>query len=266
MKICIISRDATYGNGAVLSEGLKHFCNVTTIFYYKDPKGMCEQTDCIITHNIPDADHYIVIGAISFGGLPKKVRRNMIAIFTDSTYMNNPERYNKLVNGSTVWAMPDLAGLANTDNIYYQPFKMPVVDTEKTKLICHSPFHELKYGQKGTKHIIEVCKRNNLPLTLITGKTWFETIKIKAQHKICVDQIIRGLGKSGLEGMLLGCSVISGVKPKCDNLPPVTWTNKKNFEVDLLKLIDNYNKPEQIKWAEENLKPEVMAEKIFKSL
>ena len=265
MKICVISRDAAYGNGAILSEGLKHFCNVTTIFYYKDPKGMHEQTDCLITREIPIADHYIVIGAISMSGLPNRVLENMTVIWTDSTYMFNYKRFNKLVNGSTVWAMPDLAPLSGTENIYYQPFILPLVDTEKAELVCHTPFHMSKLPEKGTRHIVEICKKHNIPLKIIMGKTWIETIKIKAKHKICIDQIYRGLGKSGLEAMLLGCSVISGEKPQ-GKVPPITWTNKDSFEMDLLTLIDNYDKPEQKRWADENLKPEVMAEKIFKSL
>ena len=266
MKICVISRDATYGNGAVLSEGLKKFCSVTTIFYYADPKGMHEQTDCIITRNIPLADHYIVIGAISMSGLPERVLNSMTVIWTDSTYMFNYKRFNKLVNGSTVWAMPDLAPLSGTGNIYYQPFRLPLVDTTKTELICHTPFHMSKLPEKGTHYITEICKKHNIPLKIIMGKSWVETINIKAKHKICVDQIHRGLGKSGLEAMLLGCSVISGEKPATKGLPPITWTDKNNFENDLLTLINNYDKPEQKEWADENLKPEVMAEKIFKSI
>jgi hypothetical protein len=164
--------------------------------------------------------------------------------------------------------MPDLAPMAHTENIYYQPFIMPEVDRRKTELICHSPFCDAKEKQKGTILISAICAKNNLPLTIIKGKTWKETIKIKAQHLICVDQLFRGVGKSGLEAMLLDSIVLSGVKPVSNHLPPILWTDKNKLENDLLDLIFDKKKQDEIiqrqkQWAKVNLDPKVMAKKII---
>jgi hypothetical protein len=271
MKICLLSNDATYGNGAVLAEGLKHFADVETIFHHKDAKEMYRQTDCKFRAEVPKADHYIVISAISLGRLPKKYySRGVTVIMTDSKYLKSPAHYNAIfkANGWTVWAMPDLAPLSGTENIYYQPFLMPEVDRRKTELICHSPFCDSKEIQKGTNFIVSICVKNNLPVTVIRGKTWSETIRIKSRHLICVDQLFRGIGKSGLESMLLDSIVLSGVKPSGNHLPPILWTDKKRFENDLLELIFDKKKQGEIiqrqrEWALENLDPKVMAKKII---
>jgi hypothetical protein len=273
MKICVLSNYAAYGNAAALAEGLKHFAEVVTVFRYRDEKGMDLQTKCLYGTNVPKCDHYIVIGAISISMLPKRCNGNVTAIMTDSTFMLSPEKFNKMFksNGWRVWAMPDLAPLAHTENIYYQPFIIPKVDKRKTDLICHSPHNEAKELQKGTALIAAVCAKYNLPLTIIKGKTWRETIKIKAQHLFCVDQLVRGIGKSGLEGMLLDSVVISGVKPQGNNLPPIAWTDKKSFENDLIELIFDKQRQNEIiesqrEWGKVNLDPKVMARKIIEKI
>jgi hypothetical protein len=270
-RICIIANNGAYGNASVLAEGFKNFTQVDVVFPFKDVKRIHE-IKCV--KEIPESDHYIVIGAVSLGRLPKEYySKGVTMILTDSTYMNNHKKYNAIfkANNFIVWAMPDLAPLAKTENIYYQPFIMPKVDTRKTELICHSPFCEEKMKQKGTTFIVSICVKNNLPIKVITGKTWQETIEVKARYRFFIDQIYRGIGKSGLEAMLLDCAVLSGVKPEIDNLPPITWTDKMHLEKDLLELI--FDRPStddvikrQRKWADVNLNPEFVARKIFEKI
>lgn len=268
VRISVIAHSAAYGNAAVLAEGLKSFAEVTTSFFIQDEKEMFPSK---VNKSIHEADHYIVVGAISLGHLPKKYwSKGVTVILTDSTYMNAYKKYNEIfkANSFRVFAMPDLCQKAETDNIYYQPFVMPDADCVKTELICHSPYHPEKMKQKGTAFISAVCAKNNLPLEIIAGKKWKEAIEIKARHLIFIDQIFRGIGKSGLEAMLLNCAVLSGVKPDCDYLPPIFWTDKKNLENDLLTLIfekqiTNELVIKQRKWAESNLHPEYVAQRIF---
>ena len=270
--IGVISLNATYGNAAALAEGLRHFTDVAAWFRYSDPKELYKQTN--VSTKFPDCDSYIVVGAISLGLLPKQCyNRKVTVIMTDSTYMNNPKKFNKIVSDNkwTMFAMPDLAKYSGTKNIYYQPFIIPDVDKRKTELICHSPFCVQKEAQKGTSIIAGVCAKNGLPLTIIKGKLWDETIRIKASHLICVDQLIRGIGKSGLEAMLLDCLVITGEKPNVKDLAPVVWTDVKNFNDDLLKMI--FDKEllkktveKQRIWAKKNLNPEYVAGKIFEKI
>jgi len=274
MKIGLISNDATYGNGAALAEGFKKFVDITTVFRSKDIKGMYSQTDCIIGTITPLCDHYIIIGAISLRNFPRHLwDKGVTIILTDSTYLKDPGTYNNIIakHKWNVFAMPDLAPLCGTKNIYYQPFIIPDVDKKKTGLICHSPFHASKLKEKGTPHIQSICAKNNIPLTVIMNKSWLDTIRIKAYFSIFIDQIHRGLGKSGLEAMLLDCAVISGIKPKGDNLPPILWTDKKRFENDLIGLINDREKVGRIvkrqnEWAAENLSPEIMAKKILDAI
>ena len=264
--LCLISHDATYGNCAALAEGLRTLAPLKTVFFQKDLKELYKQTPCQITKTIPKADHYIVVGAISMRKLPSFVWKDMTAILTDSTYLFAANVWNKKLKGVNVWAMPDLAELAGTDKIYYQPFVLPELNVKKTELICHTPFHPSKMIEKGTDRIVEACRNLGYPITVVLGKTWKETIDIKAKHEICIDQIYRGLGKSGLEAMLLGCATIAGVKPKLSEAPAV-WTNEENLEEDILRTIKNKHEiaKKQRLWAEHNLNPIKTAKKILGS-
>jgi hypothetical protein len=270
VRISVIAHSAAYGNAAVLAEGLKSFAEVTTSFFIKDEKEMFPSK---VNKTIHEADHYVVVGAISLGHLPKKYwSKGVTIILTDSKYMNDYKRYNEIfkANSFKVFAMPDLASLAETESIYYQPFIMPDVSLVKTELICHSPYHPQKMIQKGTAFISAVCAKNNLPLEIITGKKWKETIEIKARHLIFIDQIFRGIGKSGLEAMLLNCAVLSGEKPDCNYLPPIMWTDKKRLEDDLLSLIFDKQLTKLIvekqrAWAKVNLDAEFVAQRIYEN-
>lgn len=268
VRISVIAHSAAYGNAAVLAEGLKSFAEVTTSFVFGDKKEMFPS---VVDKTIHEADHYIVIGAISLGHLPKKYwSRGVTIILTDSKYLNNYKKYNEIFKAHSfrVFAMPDLAHLAETDNIYYQPFIIPQINCQKTELICHSPYHPKKMEEKGTAFISSVCAKNNLPIEIITGKKWKETIEIKGRHLIFIDQIYRGIGKSGLEAMFLNCAVLSGEKPKCDYLPPIFWTDKKHLQDDLLSLIfdkqlTNNIVVKQRDWAERHLFPQYVAKRIM---
>jgi hypothetical protein len=266
----ILANNAAYGNAAALAEGMRKITDTVVYFRRDDPKGFHKQTESV--KKVPDCDMYVVMGAISLGLLPKKKRKACL-VLTDSTYMDNPAKYNRMiqVNKWKVFAMPDLAPLCGTKNIYYQPFIMPAVDKIKTELICHSPYNDAKAKQKGTTLIAAVCAKNNLPLTVIKGLSWQETIKLKARYLICIDQLFRGIGKSGLEAILLDCVVMTGEKPRGDNLPPVVWTDKNRLSDDLVELIFNRDKREEViynqsTWAAKNLNPEYMAGKIYEVL
>jgi hypothetical protein len=274
MKICIVSNDATYGNGAALSEGLKNFADVETVFRARDVKSLYKQTDCRITNDTPESDHYIIIGAISLRNFPRKFyNKSVTIILSGSCYRNSPETYNKIISDNkwNVFAMPDLAPLNGTKNIYYQPFYMPRVNTHKTEVVCHSPAHHSKLSEKGTDIIKDICNRNHIPLTVIMNDTWGNTIKIKGRYKYFIDQLYSGIGKSGLEAMLLDCVVFSGVKPQGENLPPIVWTDKNTLERDLLRVMSSPE--EEVKiinrqrlWAAINLNPKIVARKIIDTL
>lgn len=271
-RIGIISRYAAFGNAAALAEGMRKFADVDVWFRYRDAKGFDKQTE--VSKEFPDCDRYIIIGSGAIGYLPGKYyKRKVTVIFTDTNYLRNFKKYNKLASDNkwTIFAMPDLAHLSGTENIYYHPFIMPDVDKRKTELVCHSPYSVNKEKQKGTFFISAVCAKNNLPLTIIKGKTWKESIGIKASHLICVDQLFQGIGKSGLEAMLLNCAVLSGERPNVKNLPPIVWTDKNNLNEDLVSLIfDKYRLRDvvskQYAWALKNLDPEYVAGKIYEKL
>lgn len=270
MKICLISNDATYGNCAALAEGLREFAEVDVMFFQKCPKGMDQQTAHRISRTPPTGyDHYIIVAAITLMNLPRWVlSQRCTIILTDTTYLKHHAPINSMIKGHNVWAMPDLAHLARTDNIYYQPFILPDVETTKTKLICHSPYHVTKLKQKGSDVIIDTCRELGLPLTVIIGQSWEDTVKEKARHMFCIDQIYQGLGKSGLEAMLLKCITISGIRPLSPH-PPIVWTSKETLKRDIEALMEADTEAvqsEQYRWAEMNLSPGVMARKIVDSI
>ncbi len=275
MGVCVISVDATYGNAAALAEGFKEHTDVVTVFFRPDTKDMHLQTEW--SNELPGrCYHYVVVGALTLKSCPLWVTRDMTVIWTDTTYMLGSKVFNYEARNANVWVMPDLAHLCTSNQMYYHPFIIPEVDREKKYEICHSPYHKTKLGPKGTKFIKSVCNP-----TIIMNKTWGDAIKIKAQHKICIDRISEpyrgnlvdgvytgGVGKSGLEAMFLDTAAISGVKPDRENLPPIVWADRGNLKEKIEYTHNNYESiiKEQRRWAHENMTPGVVAKKILDSI
>ena len=278
MKVCIISKDATYGNCAILAKGLSEFAKTVLVLGYKDKKNMYLQYKSRIGYRkIPKADRYIIVGAITLDELKDrdiKVRRDVV-IFTDTRYLRNPMRYNLMARHSRVFAMPDLIkyreGLPT--EVYYQPFDIdiPIIKNQEVT-VCHSPYHVSKLNAKGSLFISDIVNMFPVRYSYIMERSWMDTIEEKSKAHIFIDQMgdNPGIGKSGLEAMLLDCLVISsgdldfGDIPK----PPVVLIKREELYDTLKHFIYNAGARnelilEQKAWAKKYLNKRLWAKRLL---
>ena len=256
--VCIVSKDATYGNCAGLAKAI----GAKLTLSHPDKKDMYKQHPAVFGYKkLPEKmDTLIIVGAISFDEMltqiPAKIRRILKStrvkiILTDSFYLNRADQLNKVYDhlGIDVYCMPQLLYLRHKPTKpYYQPFDLadyPIVKNDELT-VCHTPFHRSKLKLKGSDYIKEVVSEFPVRFEMVMNKTWHETLEIRAASHITIDAIIdmgqwyNGVGKSGLEALWLGSAVItSGKAIKTDyfNDPPVLYTTVKDFRNDLSSLV-----------------------------
>ena len=171
--------------------------------------------------------------------------------------------------------------------MYIHPFldfDVEIIKSDKFS-VCHSPYTKVATNQKGSTQIKIAADMlgNAYPLNYIciTDKTWAETLRIKSTAHFFVDQLSQGnhyshtgykggLGKSGLEAMLLKClTFCGGVKIESD-LDPAPFI-KVGDGLDLFEQMFYYkdNKEQaqsiieaQYQWAKKNTNAEFVAKRI----
>jgi len=198
---------------------------------------------------INSTDHLIIFGIISLSYIQHKHIifpniKKCTLIISDTTFKRNINRWNTYIKthkNIEVLIMPDLIRFLNT-NIKYRPYYQHInIDgvelQEKTNdvTISHSPGLKYKSNLKGTTGIIKVLQ--GYDLDVIHEVSWNECIRRKSKSHYFVDQIdinggigySGGLGKSGLEAMLLGCLTITDGQPIVTEPyfpnPPVVYAN-----------------------------------------
>lgn len=233
------------------------------------------------TENINN-DDIIIIAFLALQKISKRIEnkdfRKIVFIACDTLYCRNYEWCNKFINDNNIqmYLMPDVEPFCSIDyKLIYQYMKIDasLILPKQTNrlLITHSPRGEKKQKVKGTPEIIKIIeelqKKHDFEFKLITGQKMDDGIKEKSRAHIHIDQLIYGnpevnqshwgrkfiynggLGKSGIEGMLLNCAVITGgLKPKTQpyfDPPPITWTSYNTFYEDLENLIVNESKRNQ---------------------
>jgi hypothetical protein len=162
--------------------------------------------------------------------------------------------------------------------VFYQPFDLrPSGIKSADMLISHSPFHEKQMRFKGTSFIKKTVEDLNIDFDLITGASWSETLARKSLSHIFIDQIqdgkkvATGVGKSGLEAMLLKCMVMSeAVIEDCEDIPapPVVYTTKERLRDDILTYVHNDAErhlviEEQYEWASTYLNYDFIAKRML---
>jgi len=250
-----------------------------------------------------DCDHLIVVSCEGLRVIASVIEghhyKTVSIIISDSFACKEQEWCVNFItrNGLYVYAMPDMA-------LFYPPPAIPVYQTmkisypikEKPKnrlVISHSPSCEYKALDKGSPHIISVIEdfslRYDFSFCLIKNRSMAQCIKIKSMSHIFIDQLVYGnpnvnqarwgnnirynggLGKSGIEGMLLGaCVITGGEEPDTKGFfppPPVVWTSYDSFEMDMEKLIEDSvyrdkKTQEQAIWANKYLSAKFVANHI----
>jgi len=221
--------------------------------------------------------HLIIIGYAALkamvisGDIKKKRFRSVAFIDSESAacrYWKWVDQFiteNKIVH----YAMPD------KDPFIHHPYK-PIYQTisvaaqgsyknQEKPIIAHSPNNSIKARYKGTPFIMDVIKklknRHGFEYVNIQGLSMTDCLKLKLKANIFIDQMIYknpdvpqdrwggeiiyngGLGKSGIEAMMLGaCVITGGIEPDTSKYfppPPVVWASYDNFLALLYELITN---------------------------
>lgn len=269
MKTVVLSIDPTFGNSFGIAEAI----GAIPCFRQKDPKGIWKgKTAYYGYENIPKADLYVIVSGQCFYEIRDKIiewRSKQIpvkVILTDRFYREHSEILNAMFNAMDieVFCMPDLYHLTDNAQLFYQPFRFNIEIQKSQKFtICHSPYSESKSLEKNTKLIKGIIDSIKLDFNfdLIMRLPWNEALVRKSKSHITIDQLregdyIGGVGKSGLEAMLLQSVVFSSGKPVSKNIPapPVIWCNKNTLKNRLIHCIEHHTEweywiEEQRKWA-----------------
>jgi hypothetical protein len=217
-----------------------------------------------------DCNHLMVVGCKALRLAAKYIERGayktVAVVFSDTKCCTDYIWWNQFVkkNNVAVYMMPDLAQYSQVPYVpCYQTLIMPNIEIKKADrlTICHSP--NKKGIWKGTPAIRRVIKELQKDYIFdyveIIGKSWYESLEIKSRAHIFIDQLTYGnpeipqkrfggkityngaLGKSGLEGMLLGCCTITGAKKVNTEpffpTPPAIWRDKGEVGLRLLLTI-----------------------------
>ena len=230
-EICIVCINPAFANAGGLQKALD--CNIVAEkLEFKGFHKQCSKPVGSI-NNIPEASHYIFAGSgILLRIDVSKLRGRKSVIISDSHYLENTAEIDEIIEKYSieVSCMIDLWDNCKHDKrAYFHPFEELNTNIEKSDniIVCHSPSVKLATNNKGSIEI-ERAVSNALKgleqYLCISDETWAGTIKKKASAHIFVDQLTLGnhynhkgyeggIGKSGLEGMLLKCLTISSGNP-----------------------------------------------------
>ena len=220
---------------------------------------------------------------------------NCKVVLTDTYYIRNHKRLNYEFDslGVAVYAMPDLYKYRTEYRVtypFYQPFDIEKFKKKRQKkhkkyTICHSPGAKAKSNQKGTIQIGQAVEKylakNNLArYKLITDLDYEKCLEEKSKCHVFIDQMqpenpydyAGGIGKSGLEAMLLGSLVLSCGEIVNHCSFPEAPVQIFNSEKELLTALEFFEEHPEIRkfiaktqqvWAETFLSYSYVAERLI---
>ena len=270
--ICLFGLNARYGGICLVSRAMADLgFDVRTVLVqrrFPDLEALASSVisaDSLWAQDVMRAsDHIMVFGCDSLRSLNKLMARygrtelsswdTNAVIVTDSLYAREYRKLNQFFrdNGTDLYVMPDLFPyLEKLTAVPYYPYLGELRKCSKPArlTVAHSPGRKLRSDLKGTSRIVRAMKGMDADLTIIHGQDWESCLRLKSQSHIFIDQIINnkakpirthirknykgGIGKSGLEAMLLGSMLItSGDQPTTSPFfppPPAVWVTPDNF-------------------------------------
>lgn len=155
-------------------------------------------------------------------------KQRWVGFFGDTPYFYEPAYYNALmeeIKARALFILPDLMPLAPAGAV---PLSHPVERYAPIKkagplTIMHSPGTQKKRRQKGSERVERVIARLQarypFKYQTLMGLPHQECIALKSSAHIFIDQVpnpgrAAGLGRSGEEGLALGCVVLSSIYPQ----------------------------------------------------
>ena len=191
--------------------------------------------------------------------------------------------------------MPYVAGWLDDVHPFYQvvtAWPAEDVSTRDTITLGHSPASPQKQAMKGTPQIKRAFKKvvrtfPNARAEIIVGLSHKQCLEKKREMSIFVDQVVSpdlpgvpggarmgytgGLGKSGLEAMMVGCSVLTSGIVDCQGEfenPPVISVSAETLLSRLVSLVKSpdalrSNAENCLKWARKHLVPEAWVKRYI---
>lgn len=232
----LFSNDSSYGGISFIANHIDSSCTILMDSVRKDFDSMIDNKFYLNKNNklcldiLFKSKRIIVFGTISLNSinLSNYKDKELILVITDSTFLKkNTNINNFLINNKNikVLIMPDLIPFIDK-KIKYKPYfqhigidiNQPMKKYEELTF-SHSPGLKYKSDLKGSRFIEDTLKDQKL--IVIRNKTWTECIDIKKKSHIFIDQMIinnkykyaGGIGKSGLESMLLKNILITSAPP-----------------------------------------------------
>lgn len=289
----LFSNDSSYGGISFIADSIENSCVILRDSVRKDFDSMIKNKfflrDKISNSILSKCKRLIIFGTISIFSinLQKYKNRELILVITDSTFLKkNKSINNYLIKNSNikVLIMPDLIPFIDK-KIKYKPYFQHLSINTKEEIIkndiltfSHSPGLKYKSDLKGSKFIEQTLKGQNL--IVIHNKTWSQCIDIKKKTHIFIDQMIinnkfkysGGIGKSGLESMLLKNILITSsppliTEPFFEN-PPSININPLELSLTVNTFIEDASKitdlsKKQFEWAKKHTSLEFVKNNIL---
>jgi hypothetical protein len=305
-KITLFSKKRMYSGAQFICVGLQKtgydvtFCCIDPVDTYGhgDVLPIVSEEKEIIK-SINECDTLILSASATLDWVYKHCPRAFVGkkvriLIGDSRYCLERDRYNDMLEGIgvSVWksaaklfVMPDIAKYCTVPyKIFYPPFTLTGISTNPgiELIVSHLPGEKYESDAKGTSLIKKAIENLHelYNFTFITFGSVHHTAAIytKQRSMLYIDQLIEdnrfgsdtykgGLGKSGIEAMMLGIPVVTSGE-STDDLP-MKWINKDNIE-DVIGgfmanfgLLDDYRQ-EQYKWVLKNCSDVAVANRIMK--
>jgi hypothetical protein len=291
-----VSINVAFANASALQNALD--CNIA--LEQNEEKGfskyLTKQPHNI--SNIPDADHYIFTGSgILLRIDSSKLKGRKTLIISDSHYLQYTKEIDEIIEreNMSVFCMVDLWDFCKFEKkVFIHPFldfnSLGIKNNMKFDRfsICHSPYKKVETNQKGSSQIRSAVNKfseeHPCNYFCISDKRWIESVDLKSKCHFFIDQISignhyshigyqGGIGKSGLEGMLLKCLTFSaGVKMNADipEAPFIQVENQDDLYDKLLYYKNNTDEAQtliqkQYEWAKKYTNADYVAYKIMKT-
>jgi len=295
-NVCIVCINVAFANAAALQNALN--CNIAIQLPEKKGYGKYLTKEPYNIEKIPDSPHYIFAGSGILTRIDlSRLEGRKTVIISDSHYLQETSKIDALIEKYKieVFCMADLWQYCKfPKKMYIHPFvDFDYMDFSHIKkrdkfTICHSPYHKVETNQKGSREIEQAVKKlkyvTALDYECITDKTWRQTLDIKASCHFFIDQISEGnhfpqmgykggLGKSGLEAMLLGCLTFCGGDKIVSDVPAAPFIQVDNESL-CKKLLHYKENPfsaqtiqgKQLSWAKKYTNNKYVAKKILDEL
>jgi hypothetical protein len=287
MKVTLFATEAGAAHACELANGMMKYCDLTTVYHHKSAYGIDNIHPGLIgVEHIPvEGDAFILVGLALWNLFDRRILDNykrVVVVIPDGPFMRKKDYFNKALKGYDVFTTNCKYQFADFPvKEYYQPFNIQIpVEKNRDLTIGHSVFVKAKEREKGSKEILRIARETGADVDFIHDLNWYDNLRRKAKCHIFVDQIDHfdahvfgwngGIGKSGLEAMLLDCLVLSWGKFEGRELPapPIAWCDKDSFEDVLTYYI--FHKKErdekiaaQKEWALKYLNPDFCAKRIL---